>query len=81
MLIINTCKQQLIDSIGIDLFVEETGFDFWQASRNLLHIFFNLGCLHPVARVRSGDGVFIPCKQLLYCYMLRSYDHLQAENI
>jgi hypothetical protein len=54
---------------------------------------FNLECLHPVACVRSGDAGFLyPSTQrhyrrlilllmLLYCYMFRSYDHLQAENI
>jgi hypothetical protein len=44
---------------------------------------FNLGCLHPVARVRSGDGGFYPSTQrhyrriiyylYFYCYFLLFY--------
>jgi hypothetical protein len=55
------------------------------------NFYSNLGCLYPVACVRSGDGGFISVYAsslsyvnfavLLYYYMFRSYDHLQAENI
>jgi hypothetical protein len=54
-------------------------------SRNL-----NLGCLHPVARVRTDDVGFNPSTQrhyrrLIYylyvhSYMFRSCDHRQAEH-
>jgi hypothetical protein len=53
----------------------------------------NLGCLHPVARVRSDDVGFNASTQrtrnyrrliyylYIHSYMFRSYDHRQAENI
>jgi hypothetical protein len=49
----------------------------------------NLGCLHPIVRVRSNDVGFNPSTQHHYCsliyylyihsYMFRSYDHHQDE--
>jgi hypothetical protein len=57
---------------------------------NCLLFNINLGCLHPVACVRSGDGgILYPSTQrhyhrlillliLLYCYMFWLYDHHQT---
>jgi hypothetical protein len=55
-----------------------------------LYCMFNLGCLHPVARVISYDVGFNPSTQRRYrrliyylyihSYMFRSYDHHQAEK-
>jgi hypothetical protein len=52
----------------------------------------NLWCLYPAMCVKSGDGSIFPSTQrhyrrlillliLLYCYIFRSYGHLQVGNI
>jgi hypothetical protein len=49
---------------------------------------FKLGCLHPVACIRSGSAVSVQRNSVsvvvyyfiqIIRYMFRSYDHLQAE--
>jgi hypothetical protein len=59
--------------------------------RRMYVFFFNQGCLHPVARVRSDDVGFNPSTQrhyrrliyylYIHSYMFRSYGHHQVKNI
>jgi hypothetical protein len=69
-----------------------TGTVTWKCNYWQHNTYLNLGCLHSAASVRSGDGDFLSVYAtslswanllliLLYCYMFRSYDHHQTENI
>jgi hypothetical protein len=44
-------------------------------------MFSDLGCLHPVACVRSGDGSFYPSVQRHYCMLILLYYYAASVSV